>query len=138
MQWLCEVMSTFPAGATECRRCFRDFRKEDRQWDVGSTSDGNSIACQSGKFDSDPDDSSAWLHDLLGQTVDKAIRMFKKQSRVDPSVAIALTLLLLDGALRWLCTDAVRKFASSLGQLSATVVTMYFKVPLSGTITPPS
>ena len=91
LQSLCEVMSTFPAGATECHRCFRDFRKEDRQWDVGSTSDGNSTACQSGKFDADPDASSAWLHDPLGQTVDKAIRMFKKQSRVDPAVAIALT-----------------------------------------------
>ena len=41
---------TSQAGATECRRCFRDFRKEDRQWDVVSTSDSNSTASQKGEI----------------------------------------------------------------------------------------
>ena len=34
-----------------------------------------------GKFKGKPDDPSAWLHDSLGQTVGKAIKMMKKQSR---------------------------------------------------------
>ena len=50
LQSLCEVMSNVPAGATECRRCFRDFRKEDRQWDVVLTSDSNSTASQKGEI----------------------------------------------------------------------------------------
>ena len=42
-------MPTVPAAAIERRRCLRDFRKEDRQWD--STSGGN--------FDGELDDPSA-------------------------------------------------------------------------------
>ena len=50
LQSLCEVLSTVPAGANECRRCFRDFRKGIHHWHVGSTSDSNSTVSQSGEI----------------------------------------------------------------------------------------
>ena len=43
---LCELMSAVPAAAIECRRCLRDIRKEDRQWDGESTSESNSTVSQ--------------------------------------------------------------------------------------------
>ena len=46
LQSLCEVLSTVPTGAIECRRCSRDFRKGIRQGDMEATSDGNSTASQ--------------------------------------------------------------------------------------------
>ena len=46
LQSLCEILSTVPTGAIECRRCFRDFTKEIRQGDMEATSDGNSTASQ--------------------------------------------------------------------------------------------
>ena len=44
-----------------------------------------------GKFKGKPDDPSAWLHDSLGQTVGKAIKMMKKQSRHE----LALEMMLI-------------------------------------------
>ena len=75
LQSLCGVLSTVPAGATECPRCFRDFTKEDRHgtWGRQATALNSvpkwEILGRAGR-------PFAWLHNSLGQTVDKAITMF--------------------------------------------------------------
>ena len=56
-----EVMSTLPADATDCRRCFRDFRKEDRQWEATAAQ----LCPNVGNFKGEPDDPSLAPRDRL-------------------------------------------------------------------------
>ena len=56
-----EVMSTLPADATDCRRCSRDFRKEDREWEATATQ----LCPNLGNFKGEPDDPSLAPRDRL-------------------------------------------------------------------------
>ena len=82
----------FVAGVLACSRFVKSCRQSRRVRlsvaGAASEISGRELIRQ-GDMEDDP---SAWLHDSLGQTVEKTIEMFKEQSRVAPSVAIALTL----------------------------------------------
>ena len=85
-------MSTVPAGATKCRKCIRDFKKEGRQGDLGPTSECTQLCPTRWEFWGAGRSIREWHPDSLGRTVEEAIKMFKK-SIVAPSVAIIFTPL---------------------------------------------